>query len=130
MVLVQVDWVPHLADGDSGIGRGLVVQDINADGLVDIASGGMVGASVLTHVSTTVTEEEFLRGSAAEAEGHGGGSAAGGMSAQAAVRNRTSNIRIYHQDAGQGDACFFAGRPEKFYKFAGEARNKVGDELN
>ncbi|MFM7867191.1 MAG: hypothetical protein ACKPHU_23520, partial [Planctomycetaceae bacterium] len=56
---VQVDWVPHLADGDSGIGRGLVVQDINADGLVDIASGGMVGASVLTHVSKTVTEEEF-----------------------------------------------------------------------
>ncbi|MFM7919204.1 MAG: hypothetical protein ACKPJJ_03205, partial [Planctomycetaceae bacterium] len=34
-------------------------QDINADGLVDIASGGMVGASVLTHVSKTVTEEEF-----------------------------------------------------------------------
>jgi aspartyl-tRNA synthetase len=32
---------------------------------------------------------------------------------------------------GVGDACFFAaGRPEKFYKFAGEARNKVGEELN
>jgi aspartyl-tRNA synthetase len=30
-----------------------------------------------------------------------------------------------------GDAVFFAaGRPEKFYKFAGEARNRVGDELN
>ena len=29
-----------------------------------------------------------------------------------------------------GDAVFFAaGRPEKFYKFAGEARNRVGDEL-
>jgi aspartyl-tRNA synthetase len=32
---------------------------------------------------------------------------------------------------GVGDACFFvAGRPEKFYKFAGDARNKVGEELN
>ena len=32
---------------------------------------------------------------------------------------------------GVGDACFFvAGRPEKFYKFAGEARNKVGTELD
>ncbi len=32
---------------------------------------------------------------------------------------------------GAGDACFFvAGRPEKFYKFAGDARNKVGEELN
>lgn len=32
---------------------------------------------------------------------------------------------------GVGDAAFFvAGRPEKFYKFAGEARNKVGEDLN
>ncbi|HLF22090.1 MAG TPA: aspartate--tRNA ligase [Aestuariivirga sp.] len=30
-----------------------------------------------------------------------------------------------------GDACFFvAGRPEKFYKFAGEARTRAGEELN
>ena len=30
-----------------------------------------------------------------------------------------------------GDACFFvAGQPDKFYKFAGEARNRVGEELN
>tara|TARA_R110002051_G_scaffold4021_2_gene21211 strand:- start:11034 stop:12824 length:1791 start_codon:yes stop_codon:yes gene_type:complete len=30
-----------------------------------------------------------------------------------------------------GDACFFvAGEPEKFYKFAGEARNRAADELN
>ncbi len=32
---------------------------------------------------------------------------------------------------GVGDAAFFvAGRPENFYKFAGEARNKVGTDLN
>ncbi|EJC78730.1 aspartyl-tRNA synthetase [Rhizobium leguminosarum bv. trifolii WSM2297] len=32
---------------------------------------------------------------------------------------------------GDGDACFFvAGEPEKFYKFAGEARTKAGEELN
>ncbi len=30
----------------------------------------------------------------------------------------------------EGDACFFAaGNPDKFYKFAGAARNKVGSEL-
>jgi aspartyl-tRNA synthetase len=34
-------------------------------------------------------------------------------------------------DMGNGDACFFvAGRPEKFYKFAGEARTKIGEDLN
>jgi aspartyl-tRNA synthetase len=32
---------------------------------------------------------------------------------------------------GVGDAAFFtAGDPQKFYKFAGDARNKVGEELN
>ncbi|MCA3573878.1 MAG: aspartate--tRNA ligase [Aestuariivirga sp.] len=43
---------------------------------------------------------------------------------------RTEAIRA-HLGLGVGDACFFvAGRPEKFYKFAGDARNKVGEELN
>ncbi|MCO6186475.1 aspartate--tRNA ligase [Rhizobium sp. L1K21] len=32
---------------------------------------------------------------------------------------------------GDGDACFFvAGDPAKFYKFAGEARTRAGEELN
>ena len=43
---------------------------------------------------------------------------------------RTDAIRS-QMGLGVGDACFFvAGRPEKFYKFAGDARNKVGEELN
>jgi aspartyl-tRNA synthetase len=43
---------------------------------------------------------------------------------------RTEAIRS-QMGLGVGDACFFvAGRPEKFYKFAGDARNKVGEELN
>ena len=43
---------------------------------------------------------------------------------------RTDAIRS-QLGLGVGDACFFvAGRPEKFYKFAGDARNKVGEELN
>lgn len=32
---------------------------------------------------------------------------------------------------GDGDACFFvAGLPSKFYKFAGDARTRAGEELN
>jgi len=56
-----VDFIPHLADGDAGIGRGLVVDDLNNDGLLDIACGGMKGANVLMHVATKVTEAEFLQ---------------------------------------------------------------------
>jgi aspartyl-tRNA synthetase len=43
---------------------------------------------------------------------------------------RTEAIR---QQLGldDGDACFFvAGDPKKFYKFAGEARTRAGEELN
>ncbi len=43
-----VDWVPYLADGESGIGRQVVVHDVNADEIPDIVVGGMIGCSVLT----------------------------------------------------------------------------------
>ncbi len=43
---------------------------------------------------------------------------------------RTEAIRA-QLGLGVGDACFFvAGRPEKFVKFAGDARSRVGKELN
>jgi aspartyl-tRNA synthetase len=43
---------------------------------------------------------------------------------------RTEAIRKQMQ-LDVGDACFFvAGQLAKFYKFAGEARNKVGEDLN
>ncbi len=42
---------------------------------------------------------------------------------------RTEAIRV-QMGLGVGDACFFvAGRPEKFVKFAGDARVRVGKEL-
>jgi aspartyl-tRNA synthetase len=43
---------------------------------------------------------------------------------------RTAGIRE-QLGVGEGDAAFFvAGDPDKFWKFAGLARNKVGEELN
>ncbi|QRM54932.1 aspartate--tRNA ligase [Sinorhizobium sp. BG8] len=43
---------------------------------------------------------------------------------------RTDAIRV-QLGLEDGDACFFvAGDPAKFYKFAGEARTRAGEELN
>ncbi|CAN5527312.1 aspartate--tRNA ligase [soil metagenome] len=44
--------------------------------------------------------------------------------------DRTEALRV-QLDLKPGDAAFFvAGSPQKFYKFAGEARNRAGEELN
>ncbi len=44
-----VDWVPHRIDDESGIGRQVIVSDINGDKLPDVVVGGMKGAHVLIH---------------------------------------------------------------------------------
>ncbi len=54
-----VDWVPFKADGEAGVGRELMVGDIDGDKLPDIVVGGMKGANVLRHKVAKVTEEEF-----------------------------------------------------------------------
>ncbi|MGD9648493.1 MAG: FG-GAP repeat domain-containing protein, partial [Pirellulales bacterium] len=54
-----VDWVPYLATADSGIGRQIVVHDINGDKLPDIVVGGMKGCSVLVHRREQVSPQEF-----------------------------------------------------------------------
>ncbi len=42
-----VDWVPYQADSEAGIGRQVIVNDLNGDLLPDIVVGGMKGAHVL-----------------------------------------------------------------------------------
>jgi hypothetical protein len=54
-----VDWVPYKADGESGIGRQLVVHDLNKDGLPDFAAGGMKGAHVLLHRRESVDQSRW-----------------------------------------------------------------------
>ncbi len=56
-----VDFVPYLADDQAGIGRQVVVADINQDGLLDIMSGGMKGAHVLVHQRKPVDAVSFDR---------------------------------------------------------------------
>ncbi len=54
-----VDWVPHKADGEAGIGRQLSIADVNGDTLPDIVVGGMKGAHVLLHRKTAVSEAAY-----------------------------------------------------------------------
>ncbi len=55
----KINWVPYLADSESGIGRQLSVGDIDGDKLPDIVVGGMKGAHVLRHKLAKVNEQEF-----------------------------------------------------------------------
>ena len=49
-----VEWIPHKADSEAGIGRQLIVADINGDALPDFLSGGMKGCHVLKHQTNVV----------------------------------------------------------------------------
>lgn len=55
----HVEYIPRKADGESGIGRGLFVGDIDGDQLPDIVTGGMKGTHVLRHRKRNVDHEEY-----------------------------------------------------------------------
>lgn len=54
-----VEWLPFKADGESGVGRELMIGDIDGDKLPDMVMGGMKGAHVLRHKVANVSELEF-----------------------------------------------------------------------
>jgi aspartyl-tRNA synthetase len=60
----------------------------------------------------------------------GGAPEAAGPIAKNIGEERTESLRK-QLSLGEHDAVFFvAGRPDQFYRFAGEARRRIGDELN
>jgi len=54
-----VDWVPYQAAEDTGIGRQVIVGDVNADELPDIVVGGMKGAHLLQHQVELIDEQTW-----------------------------------------------------------------------
>jgi hypothetical protein len=44
-----VEWIPHLADDQAGIGRQIVVADVDGNQTPDLVTGGMLGCHVLRH---------------------------------------------------------------------------------
>lgn len=54
-----VEWIPHLADDRSGIGRQIVVADVDRNQTPDIVVGGMLGCHVLRHSEQTLEGPAF-----------------------------------------------------------------------
>lgn len=54
-----VDWVPHLIDSDSGVGRQIGVADVNGDGRPDLIIGNKKGTFVFLHQVRSVPEAEW-----------------------------------------------------------------------
>lgn len=57
----QVDWVPHLIDNDSGVGRQIGVADADRDGRLDLIIGNKKGTFVFLHEARKVSPEEWRR---------------------------------------------------------------------
>ena len=56
-----VDWVPHLIDADSGVGRQVGLGDVNGDGRPDIIIGNKKGAFVFVNEARRVSQAEWER---------------------------------------------------------------------
>ena len=54
-----VDWVPHLIDDDSGVGRQIGVADANGDGWLDLVIGNKKGTFLFLHETRRVSREEW-----------------------------------------------------------------------
>ena len=57
----KVDWIPHLIDNDSGIGRQIGIADVNGDGRPDIIIGNKKGTFVFLHETRKVLEAEWVK---------------------------------------------------------------------
>ena len=54
-----VDWIPHLIDNDSGIGRQIGVMDVNGDGHPDFIIGNKKGTFVFLSQAKKVSEADW-----------------------------------------------------------------------
>ena len=57
----SVDWVPHLIDTASGVGRQIGVGDVNGDGKRDLIIGNKMGTFVFTHEAKAVSADAFAK---------------------------------------------------------------------
>jgi hypothetical protein len=54
-----VDWVPHLIDDDSGVGRQVGLGDVNGDGRPDVVIGNKQGTFVFVNETRRVSQVEW-----------------------------------------------------------------------
>jgi hypothetical protein len=55
----KIDWIPHLIDSDSGVGRQIGIADVNGDSRPDIIIGNKKGTFVFLHEVREVSEREW-----------------------------------------------------------------------
>jgi hypothetical protein len=55
----QVDWIPHLIDDDSGVGRQIGVADVNGDSYPEFIIGNKKGTFVFLHETRKVSRQEW-----------------------------------------------------------------------
>ena len=55
-----IEFIPHLIDDDSGVGRQISVVDVNDDGLVDVVTSNKKGCFVFLQSRRSASKQEWL----------------------------------------------------------------------
>lgn len=55
----RIDWIPHLIDNDSGVGRQIGIADVNGDTRPDLIIGNKKGTFVFVHETRKASEQEW-----------------------------------------------------------------------
>ncbi|MEM6666422.1 MAG: aspartate--tRNA ligase, partial [Pseudomonadota bacterium] len=126
--IVMEEVTEHFSGSGFKIFANMIASDSNVQVWAIPAKGG--GSRAFCDRMNSWAQSEGQKGLGyifwREAEGGVEGS---GPIAKNIGEERTEALRNQLRLAA-GDAVFFAaGRPDQFYKFAGEARNRIGDEL-
>ncbi|RBP47437.1 putative membrane-bound dehydrogenase-like protein [Roseimicrobium gellanilyticum] len=88
----KVEFIPHMIDGDTGVGTQLTTGDIDGDGLLDVVVGNKYGCRVLLQRREQVSAERFAQFQPRKfygPESMPSSKYAGGLSPQEAVKAMT-----------------------------------------
>jgi predicted amidohydrolase len=121
----QAEFVPHLIDDDSGIGRRIITTDLNKDGLIDIVIGNKKGLFVFTQAGNKPTTDRPAGQRAAQEPPLNLGASRSDFLSMQIVADATSNSTARPADAAAEEGTLRLRVAGAQFSVVGDVRKNV-----